>query len=100
MPTAIVVSVVIGVLALVLGALIGLAIRDRRERARLAVASADAERLIQEAQTREKELLLEAKYEPTQNEIFWYTAESACPNYVSNQIHVSASTFVGGCHSF
>jgi ribonuclease Y len=63
MPTAIVLSVVVGVLALVLGALIGQAIRDRREKARLTAASADAERIVQEAQTKEKEVLLEAKEE-------------------------------------
>ena len=63
MPTAIVVSVVIGALALVVGALIGQALRDRREKARTAAAAADAERIIAEAQTREKELLLEAREE-------------------------------------
>ncbi len=63
MPTTIVVSVVIGVLALVVGALIGQAVRSRKEQDRLAAASADADRILQEAQTREKELLLEAKEE-------------------------------------
>ena len=65
MPTAIVVSVVVivGVLALAAGALIGQAIRDRREKARVAAATADADRILAEAQTREKELLLEAKEE-------------------------------------
>ncbi|MPZ50190.1 MAG: ribonuclease Y [Dehalococcoidia bacterium] len=63
MATTIVVGVVIGVLALVVGALIGQALRDRREKAKLATASADADRILAEAQTKEKELLLEAKEE-------------------------------------
>jgi ribonuclease Y len=65
MPVAIVLGVVVivGVLALVVGALIGQAIRDRREKARVAAATADAERIVSEAQTKEKELLLEAKEE-------------------------------------
>jgi len=63
MPTAIVVSVVVGVLALVVGALVGQALRDRSEKAKLATASSDAERILLEAQTKEKELLLEAKEE-------------------------------------
>jgi ribonucrease Y len=57
------VSVVIGALALALGALIGHTLRDRREKGRLAAASSEAERIVQEAQTREKEILLEAKEE-------------------------------------
>ena len=63
MPWAIVLSVVIGALALVIGALIGQALRDRREKAKTAAAGADADRIITEAQTKEKELLLEAKEE-------------------------------------
>ena len=62
MSTAIVVVLVI-VLALPVGAAIGLALYQRREKSKLTGASADAERLIAEAQTREKELLLEAKEE-------------------------------------
>jgi len=62
MPTAIV-GVVVGVLALVVGALIGQALRNRREKAKTAAASADADRIVAEAQTKEKELLLEAKEE-------------------------------------
>jgi ribonuclease Y len=63
MATTIVLIAVVGVLALVVGALIGQALRDRREKAKLAAASSDAERIIAEAQTKEKELLLEAKEE-------------------------------------
>ncbi|HEX5367840.1 MAG TPA: Rnase Y domain-containing protein, partial [Dehalococcoidia bacterium] len=63
MPTAIVVSVVVGVLTLAVGILVGQALRARKEKALGEAAAADAERLISEAQTREKELLLEAKEE-------------------------------------
>jgi ribonuclease Y len=63
MTTAIVVAVIVGVLALVVGALIGQVLRDRKEKGKLAAAAADAERIIAEAQTKEKELLLEAKEE-------------------------------------
>ena len=59
----IVLSVVVGVLALAVGALIGLALRNRKDQDKLAAAAADAERIIAEAQTKEKELLLEAKEE-------------------------------------
>jgi ribonucrease Y len=62
MPTAIV-AIIVLLIALPVGALIGLLFVQRREKAKLAGASADAERLIAEAQTREKELLLEAKEE-------------------------------------
>jgi ribonuclease Y len=58
-----IVGVVVGVLALVVGLLVGQAIRDRREKGKLTAASADAERIVAEAQTKEKELLLEAKEE-------------------------------------
>jgi ribonuclease Y len=63
MPTAIVVSVVVGVLTLAVGILVGQALRARREQALGEAAAQDAERLVAEAQTREKELLLEAKEE-------------------------------------
>jgi len=62
MSTAIVVIIVM-VIALPVGALIGLALYQRREKSKLAGTAADAERLLAEAQTREKELLLEAKEE-------------------------------------
>lgn len=61
MPTAIIASVIVGVIALAAGALIGQFILKRRESAKAASAAAEAERLFAEAQTREKELLLEAK---------------------------------------
>ena len=62
MSTAIVVLLVMGI-TLPVGALIGLALYRRREQSKLAGAEADANRLLAEAQTREKELLLEAKEE-------------------------------------
>jgi ribonucrease Y len=62
MSTAIAVIIVM-VIALPVGALIGLALYRRREQTKLAGAEADAERLLSEAQTKEKELLLEAKEE-------------------------------------
>jgi ribonuclease Y len=61
MSTAIVVVLVIA--AALVGAGIGWALYQRREKSKLAGASADADRLIAEAQTKEKELLLEAKEE-------------------------------------
>ncbi len=63
MLVAIVLIVLVGVLALAVGALIGFVVWNRREKARLAAASADAERIVSEAQAKEKELLLEAKEE-------------------------------------
>jgi ribonuclease Y len=65
MPAAIVVGAVaiVGVLALVVGALGWQALRERGEKAKRAAATADAERIQLEAQTREKEILLEAKEE-------------------------------------
>ncbi len=65
MPWAVVLGIVIivGALALVIGALVGQALRNRKDKARTGAASADAERIIFEAQTKEKELLLEAKEE-------------------------------------
>jgi len=62
MPTAIVVSIAV-VLALAVGALVGYLLLARREKGKLDAASADAERLLAEAQTKEKEILLEAKEE-------------------------------------
>jgi len=47
----------------VLGALLWNALRDRREKGRLASAEAEAARIIAEAQTKEKETLLAAKEE-------------------------------------
>ncbi len=62
MSTAIVVVLIIGI-TLPVGALIGLALYRRREQSKLAGAEANADRLLSEAQTKEKELLLEAKEE-------------------------------------
>jgi ribonuclease Y len=52
-----------GALGIVLGALLWNALRDRREKGRLASAEAEAARIIAEAQTKEKETLLAAKEE-------------------------------------
>src|SRR5581483_5426098 len=52
-----------GALGIVLGALLWNALRDRREKGRLASAEAEAARIIAEAQTKEKEALLAAKEE-------------------------------------
>ena len=49
--------------ALVVGAAIGPALYPRREKSKLTGVAADADRIIAEAQTKEKELLLEAKEE-------------------------------------
>jgi ribonuclease Y len=62
MPTAIV-SVVVGVLALAVGALIGQALRNRKESEKSALAQAEANKIVADAQTKEKEVLLEAKEE-------------------------------------
>ncbi len=62
--TTIVLGVVIVALALACGALIvGQAQRSKKDEGALESAAADAERIIAEAQTKEKELLLEAKEE-------------------------------------
>jgi hypothetical protein len=45
-------------------------------------------------------LVRAAGYRPRHNEVLWYTLESVCPNYTANQVHVSATGFVGGDHSF
>jgi ribonuclease Y len=66
MVPAIVGAVIVGVLALVVGALIGQARSAKKEQARTAGAAAEAERILAEAQTKEKELLLEAKEESIQ----------------------------------
>lgn len=47
-----------------------------------------------------EDLLQETSSVPAEGEIIWYTLESSCPNYGSIQLHVDASGFVGGCHSF
>jgi ribonuclease Y len=62
MPTAIV-SVLVGVLALAVGALIGQALRNRKEGEKSALAQAEAAKIVADAQTKEKEVLLEAKEE-------------------------------------
>jgi ribonuclease Y len=63
MPIAVVVGVVVGAFALGLGALLGYALKERREKEKLAAAESDAARIIAEAQTKEKEALLQAKEE-------------------------------------
>jgi ribonuclease Y len=57
------VGVVLGVLGLALGALIGQKLRESKEKGTRAAAEAESARIIAEAQTKEKELLLEAKEE-------------------------------------
>ena len=49
------------VVALALGLLAGFALQSKREKTKLESADADAARILSEAQTKEKELLLEAK---------------------------------------
>jgi ribonuclease Y len=51
------------VVALALGLLAGFALQAKREKTKLESADADAARIVNEAQTKEKELLLEAKGE-------------------------------------
>jgi ribonucrease Y len=63
MPTAIVASVVVGVLALAVGALIGQVLWKRRESDKAASAEAEAARILADAETKEKQALLEAKEE-------------------------------------
>jgi len=62
MPVAIILGVGI-VVALALGLFVGVSIQTRREKTRVDSAAADAARILAEAQTKEKELLLEAKGE-------------------------------------
>ncbi|HLF71390.1 MAG TPA: ribonuclease Y [Dehalococcoidia bacterium] len=57
------VAIAVGVLALVVGALVGRSLWTRSEKGKAEAASADAERILAEAQSKEKELLLEAKEE-------------------------------------
>src|SRR4051794_13525185 len=51
------------VVALALGLLAGFALQARKEKGKLDSAAADAVRIVSEAQTREKEVLLTAKEE-------------------------------------
>jgi ribonuclease Y len=60
---AILLVVIAAVVALAVGAFVAYALLSRRDATKLSTASADAERLLAEAQTKEKELLLEAKEE-------------------------------------
>jgi ribonuclease Y len=62
MPTAIV-AIIVGVIALAVGALIGQLLLKRRESEKATAAQAEANRIVAEAQTREKEALLSAKEE-------------------------------------
>jgi ribonuclease Y len=63
MPVAIALGVVLGVLGLAIGALLGSTVRRRISQGRIAAAERDAARILAEAQTKEKEILLEAKEE-------------------------------------
>jgi len=63
MPVAIVLGVVLGVLGLAIGALLGNTIRRRISQGRVEAAERDAAKILAEAQTRQKEILLEGKEE-------------------------------------
>ena len=63
MPVAIALGVVLGVLGLAIGALLGNTVRRRISEGRIEAAERDAARILAEAQTNQKEILLEAKEE-------------------------------------
>jgi len=63
MTVAVVLSVVIGVLALAIGALLGYTVKIRIGRGQVLTAERDAGRILAEAEARQKETLLEAKEE-------------------------------------
>lgn len=63
MTVAVVLSVVIGVLALAIGALLGYIVKIRIGRGQMLTAERDARRILAEAEARQKETLLEAKEE-------------------------------------
>jgi len=63
MPVALALGVVLGVLGLAIGALLGNSIRRRISQGRIAEAERDAATILAQAQTKEKEILLEAKEE-------------------------------------
>ena len=62
MPGAIAI-ILVGILALAVGALVGFNLRLRINQAQLATAERSAARILSEAQTKQKEILLEAKEE-------------------------------------
>jgi ribonuclease Y len=63
MTVAVVLSVVIGVLALAIGALLGYTVKIRIGKGQVLTAERDAGRILAEAEARQKETLLEAKEE-------------------------------------
>jgi ribonuclease Y len=63
MPVAIVLGVVLGVLGLAIGALLGNTVRRRISQGRVEAAERDAAKILAEAQTKQKEILLEGKEE-------------------------------------
>jgi ribonuclease Y len=63
MPVAIALGVILGVLGLAIGALLGSTIRRRISQGRVAAAERDAAQILAEAQTKQKEILLEGKEE-------------------------------------
>ncbi len=47
-----------------------------------------------------EELLAASNFSPGHNVVLWYVLESACANYVCNEIHLDSSGFGGADHSF
>ncbi|PPR61449.1 MAG: hypothetical protein CFH10_01156 [Alphaproteobacteria bacterium MarineAlpha4_Bin2] len=47
-----------------------------------------------------EEVLENAGYKPTDDEILWYVIRSESSSLISNQIYISADGYVGGDHSF
>ena len=63
MPVAIALGVILGVLGLAIGALLGNTVRRRISQGRVEAAERDAAKILAEAQTKQKEILLEGKEE-------------------------------------
>ncbi len=63
MPVAIAVGVISGVLALAVGALLGYTLKVRVGRGQVEAAERDAARILADAETKQRETLLEAKEE-------------------------------------
>ena len=63
MPALIIVSVLIGALALAVGALLGYSTKIRQGRGQVEAAEGAAARILEEAQAKQRETLVEAKEE-------------------------------------